>query len=212
MKISASFLACKNIFNAIKKMSLTDVDYIHVDVVDNKFVEGRKISLHKLKKIYKYTSKRLDVHLMVKNPKKYIKKFSLLNTERIIIHVELNKNVEKYLNYIRKFGIKNGLAINPGTDISALKPFLDKIDTILIMSVEPGLGGQGFIDTSIDRLNKVRKMVDDSKNNIEISIDGGINNDNIKDLEKADIIVSGSYITNSKDYQKQIDNLRGKNN
>lgn len=208
MKISASFLACKNIFNAVKKISLTDVDYIHVDVVDNNFVKGRKIPLHKLTKIYKYTSKRLDVHLMVKNPKKYIKKFALLNTERIIIHVELTKNVEKYLDYIRSFGIKNGLAINPETDISALKPFLDKIDTILIMSVEPGLGGQGFITTSVDKLNKIKKMVNDSKNNIEVSIDGGINDTNIKELKNADIVVSGSFITNSNNYQEQIDKLR----
>ena len=208
MKISASFLACKNIFNAVKKISLTDVDYIHVDVVDNNFVKGRKIPLHKLAKIYKYTSKRLDVHLMVKNPKKYIKKFALLNTERIIIHVELTKNVEKYLDYIRSFGIKNGLAINPETDISDLKPFLDKIDTILIMSVEPGLGGQGFITTSVDKLNKIKKMVNDSKKNIEVSIDGGINDTNIKELKNADTVVSGSFITNSNNYQEQIDKLR----
>ena len=145
---------------------------------------------------------------MVKNPKKYIKKFALLNTERIIIHVELTKNVEKYLDYIRSFGIKNGLAINPETDISALKPFLDKIDTILIMSVEPGLGGQGFITTSVDKLNKIKKMVNDSKNNIEVSIDGGINDTNIKELKNADIVVSGSFITNSNNYQEQIDKLR----
>lgn len=206
MKISASFLACKKIEKAIRKLSLTDVDYIHVDVIDGKFVEGRKIPFRKLKKIYKLTSKRLDVHLMVKKPKKYIKKFASLNTERILFHVELEKNIEKNLDLIRKFGIKNGLVINPDTDIERLKPYLDKIDTILIMSVTPGFGGQAFQENAVERLNKIKKMIENRK--IELSIDGGIGDEQVKKLTKADIIVSGSYITNSDNYQEQINKLR----
>ena len=208
MKISASFLSCKNIKKALIKLGLTDVNYIHVDVVDNKFVTGRKIPIRKLKKIYKYTDKRLDVHLMVNKPKKYIKKLALLNTERIVFHVELEKNIEKNLDYIHKFGIKNGLAISPETDISILKPFLDKIDTILVMSVNPGYGGQAFIPESLDRIKKIKKMI--GKRKIELSVDGGIKEEQAKQLKEipVDIIVAGSYITNSNNYQEKIDSLR----
>ena len=208
MKISASFLACKNIKKALIKLGLTDANYIHVDVVDNKFVEGRKISIRKLKKIYKYTQKRLDVHLMVKKPKKYIKKLATLNTERIIFHVELEKNIEKNLDYIHSFGIKNGLAINPDTDISILRPYLDKIDTILVMCVNPGYGGQTFIPESIEKIQKIKKMI--GKKKIELSVDGGIKEEQAKLLKDipVDIIVAGSYITNSKNYQEMITSLR----
>ena len=208
MKIAASFLACNNIKKALKKLGLTDTDYIHVDVVDNKFVTGKKISIRKLKKIYKYTSKRLDVHLMVNKPKKYIKKLALLNTERIIFHVELEKNIEKYLDYIHSFGIKNGLAINPDTDISILRPHLDKIDTILVMSVNPGYGGQAFIPESLEKVKKIRNLI--GKRKIELSVDGGIKEEQAKLLKEVpvDIIVAGSYITNSSNYQEKIDSLR----
>jgi len=207
MKISASFLACKKIENGIKKLSLTDVDYIHVDIIDGKFVNGKVIPFRKLKKIYKLTPKRLDIHLMVKNPKKYIKKLAPLNAERIIFHVELEKNIDKNLELIHKYGIKNGLAINPDTDISILEPYLDKIDTILIMSVNPGYGGQAFIDSSVDKLKKIKKLI--GKRKIELSVDGGINDVTVKKIKKyVDIIISGSYITNSDNYQEKIDSLR----
>lgn len=206
MKIAASFLSCKKIEPAIKKLNVTDVDYIHVDVIDNKFVKGRKISFRKLKKLYRLTSKRLDVHLMVEKPKKYIKKFATLNTERIVFHVELGKNIESNLKYIRNLGIKNGLVINPDTEITVLKPYLDQIDTILVMSVMPGYGGQDFQEEAIDRLKKIKKMI--GKRKIELSIDGGIKEEQAKKLKDADIIVSGSYITNYDNYQEQINKLR----
>ncbi|MDD6224142.1 MAG: ribulose-phosphate 3-epimerase [bacterium] len=209
MKISASFLAEKKIEKAIYKLDHTDADYIHVDVVDGKFVDGKKIPLRKLKKIYKLTSKRLDVHLMVKKPKKYIKKFVTMNAERIIIHLELKKDLEKNLELIHKFGIKNGLAINPNTDISYLEPYLDKIDSILVMSVMPGYGGQKFIENTTTRLIEIKKMLLQHPN-IEIMVDGGINEDTIEFVKIADIVVSGSYITKSKNYQDQIDKLRQK--
>lgn len=208
MKIAVSFLACKKIEKAIQKIDYTDADYVHVDVVDNKFVKGRKISIRKIKKMDTLTSKRLDVHLMVKKPKKYIEKLAHLNVERIVFHVETEKNIEKNLELIRGFGVKNGLALNPDTDINILKPYLDKIDTILIMSVNPGYGGQSFIDSTVDRINEIKKMIKESKQNILINVDGGVKLDIIPKLLNADIIVSGSYITDSDNYQEQINNLR----
>lgn len=208
MKIAVSFLACKKFQKAIQKIDYTDADYVHVDVIDNKFVKGRKISVRKIKKMDTLTSKRLDVHLMVKKPKKYIEKLAKLNVERIVFHVETEKDIEKNLDLIRSYGVKNGLAINPNTDTSILRPYMDKIDTILVMSVNPGYGGQEFIPETIGRVKTIRKMIDSSKNKILLNVDGGIKCEQISKLLDSDIIVSGSYVTNSDNYQEQINNLR----
>ena len=145
---------------------------------------------------------------MVDKPKGYIKKFALLNTDTIIIHVEVKENLEENLNLIHSYAIKNGLAINPDTDISLLKPYLDKIDTILVMSVNPGLGGQEFIPSSVDRIKQIKKMI--GKKRIQLVVDGGIKMEQALILKKipVNIIVAGSYITNSDDYQASIDKLR----
>ncbi len=211
MKIAVSFLSSEKIEKDIKKISLTDADYLHVDVIDGKFIKGRVIPFRKLKNIYRYTSKRLDVHLMVEKPRKYIKKFATMNTEYITIHVELNKNIEKNLQLIHNYGIKNGLAINHNTDISILRPYLDKIDMILVMSIVPGYGGQPFIEEAVDKLNAIRKMIDTQSRPITLSIDGGIDDINAKRLQNTDILTAGSFITNSNDYQAQIDKLRNVN-
>lgn len=208
MKIAVSFLSCKKINKAIQKIDYTDADYVHVDVVDNRFVKGRKISVRKLKKMNTLTSKRLDVHLMVKKPKKYIEKLALLNVERIVFHVETMKNIDTNLSYIHSFGVKNGLAINPNTDVEILRPFLDKIDTILVMSVFPGYGGQAFIEETIERVEAIRKMINESGNKILLAVDGGIKLNEAANLTKADMIISGSFITESDNYQEQINKLR----
>lgn len=209
MKISASFLSCKKIIPAIKELSLTDVDYIHVDFIDGKFVKGKKIPFYKLRKIDKVSSKRLDVHLMTDKLKKYIKKFASLNCEYITFHIEVEKNIETYINMIRSFGIKVGLAINPDTDIEKLKPYLPMIDMVLVMSVVPGYGGQEFIPETAEKLKSLKQYLTKNKLNVLVNVDGGINETKIKDVKPyVDMIVSGSYITNSDDYQSQINTLR----
>lgn len=209
MKISASFLSCKKIIPAIKKLSLTDVNYIHVDFIDGKFVVGKKIPFRKLKKISKVSSKRLDVHLMTDKLRKYIKKFASFNCEYIAFHIEVGQDIEKYINMVHNYGIKCGLAINPGTDIEELKPYLSMIDMILVMSVVPGYGGQAFIPETIDKVRELKNYIEEQELKIVISIDGGINNETVKAVKPfVDVIVSGSYITNSDDFQAQIDTLR----
>lgn len=211
MKISASFLSCEKIIPAIKKLNMTDVDYIHVDFIDNNFVKGKKIPFHKLKKISKISSKRLDIHLMTDKLEKYIKKFSMLNCEYITFHIEVLENVEKYINMIHSYGIKCGLAINPDTDFDKIKPYIEMIDLILVMSVTPGYGGQQFIPTTEDKLKKIRKYITDNKIKVIVNVDGGINNTTINKVNKyVDMVVSGSYITNSNDFQENINNLRRK--
>lgn len=209
MKISASFLSCKKMIPAIKKLSLTDVDYIHVDFVDGKFVVGKKIPFRKLKKISKISSKRLDIHLMTNKLRKYIKKAALLNCEYITFHVEVENNIEKYIQLIHSYGIKCGLAINPSTDIDTLKPYLSMIDMVLVMSVVPGYGGQAFIPEVVDKVKELRSYLVEKELDVVISIDGGINNETIGAVKPfVDMAVSGSYITNGDNFQEKIDSLR----
>ena len=208
MLISTSFLDSKNVVNDLVKLDSTDTDYIHLDIMDGKFVKNKTMPFREMKHIYKYTSKRLDVHLMVKNPEKYILNYALLNTEYITFHLEVNVDIEKNLKLIKSCGIKCGLAINPDTEVKELIPYLPLLDIILVMSVEPGLGGQQFIASTVDKIKELRVLLLEYKSDIKISVDGGVNNETKKYCQECDILVAGSYIINSDDFQKQIDSLR----
>ena len=140
-KVSVSFLSSKDIINDLIDIEASSADYIHVDVMDGKFVKAKNLPFKYLDRMSYILKKRLDVHLMVKDPTKYIEKYATLNSEYITIHVELG-DLDKYLEQIKSYGIKCGLAINPDTDINLLKDYLNKIDLILVMSVFPGAGGQ----------------------------------------------------------------------
>ena len=209
MKVSASFLACKDISYGISLLDETTCDYIHVDFIKGKFVKGKEIPFRKLKKISKFTSKRLDVHLMTDKLDKYIPKFSTLNCEYITFHIEATSNIEKYIDLIHSYGIKCGIAINPDTDIKEVEPYLDRIDLVLIMSVYPGYGGQEFIEDVVVKTKTLKEIIKKDKLNLILSIDGGINNNTIiKVKDYVDMVVAGSYITSSNDFQKSIDILR----
>lgn len=207
MKISVSYLSSKNFKEDLRKLNITNADFIHVDVMDGHFVRNKSLPFKKIKDVSAYTNKRLDVHLMVKKPLKFIDNYASLNTEFITIHVE-TKNIDKSLDLIEAYGIRKGLAIKPETDIEALIPYLDRIDLILVMSVNPGKGGQAFIEDTISKVKKLRKLLDEKNKKILISVDGGINDEVSKKLKGADILVSGSYITSSDDFQYQIYKLR----
>ena len=143
---------------------------------------------------------------MVKDPSKYIIKYATLNSEYITIHVELGKKLDEYFDLIDSYGIKCGLAINPGTDITELTPYLDRIDLILVMSVEPGRGGQKFIDATTKRIDDIKKMI--GKRKILINVDGGINKDTIGKVSNSDIVVSGSYVVGSDNFEEAITSLK----
>ena len=207
MKIAVSYLTSKDIPTDLRKLNVTDVDFIHVDVMDGKFVKNKTLAFSELKEIHRFTGKRLDVHLMVNKPVKFIHDYATLNTEYITIHVE-TKDVEKSLEIIDDYGIKKGLSIKPNTPLEVLEPYLDKIDLILVMSVEPGKGGQTFIAETIDRIKKLKKMLKKHNSKAVISVDGGINEEVSKKLKDVDILISGNYVISSDDYQQQIDKLR----
>ena len=207
MKVSASFLSSANPALDLSKLNDTDVDYIHVDIMDGKFVKNKTMPFSEMKNIYKYTSKRLDVHLMVEDPKEYIPLYAELNTEYITIHVEID-NIMECLELIKSYSIKCGLSIKPNTKVSELVPYLPYIDMILIMSVEPGAGGQAFIEESEERISEIRDLLDSYNIPAIINIDGGINNETVNRCRKCDMVVAGSYIVKSDNFQDKISSLR----
>ena len=177
MLVSTSFLSSNNIPRDLKKLNETDTDYIHVDVMDGKFVPNKTMPFSEMKNIYKYTSKRLDVHLMVNDPTKYINDYATLNTEYITIHEEIDVDIIEMLKLIKSYGIKCGLAIKPDTLVSDLVPYLPLLDLVLVMSVEPGAGGQKFIMESEDKIKEVKTLIDTYNLSTKISVDGGINSE-----------------------------------
>ena len=204
-KVSVSFFTSKNIEDDVMNLCATSADYIHVDVGDGKFIERKFNPVKELKELQGALTKRLDVHFMVEDPQKYIEEYSELDCEYITIHCEIKKDILNLLNLIKSYGIKCGLAISPDTDLCFLEPFLDDIDTILIMSVVPGKGGQSFIYNTVERIKQVRKLI--GKRNIVINVDGGINSETAK-LVDSDIVVSGSFVLNSDDWEKNINAVR----
>lgn len=210
VKVSTSILSIKdNLIDNIKKLNETDTDFIHYDIMDGNFVTNNSFSFEDIDSINNFITKPLDVHLMVSDPTKYIEFFRDLNPDFITIHYEID-NYSKYINIIKENNIKVGISIKPNTSVEVLYNILDKIDLVLIMSVEPGMGGQKFIDESLVKIQKLRKYIDDNNLNTVIEVDGGINDITSKKCidSGVDILVSGSYITNSDNYQEQIIKLR----
>lgn len=210
MKLSVSYLSVKkkDIPDMISKLDMTNTDFIHVDVMDGKYVSNKANLFNFVESISKFTRKRLDIHFMVDKPLKMIDDYASLNAYCMTFHVDINNKLDEVIDKTKSYGIKVGLALNPDQDIDIIKPYLDKIDLILIMSVKPGLPGQKFIPEVIPKIKKLRKMIKEERRDILLSVDGGVNLDNKKELHDVDILVSGSFITNSPDYIKLIDTMR----
>lgn len=203
MKISASFLSIKDdIKENISKLTNTDIDLLHLDIMDGKFVTNKTFSIDEIKDIINY-KKPLDIHLMVSDVYKYIDDFKTLKPEYLTIHYEACDDIMEVISYINKLNIKVGLSIKPKTKIEEIVPYLPFIDLVLLMSVEPGKGGQEFIKETVSKLDKLSSL----KGDYLISVDGGINKDTIKLINKADIAVVGSYLTNG-NYEENLNKLK----
>lgn len=204
-KISTSILSSNNLTNTIEKLNKSITDYIHLDIMDGLFVPNTKFSIEELKNILPLISKPIDIHLMVENPLPYIKAINNPNVKYITIHIEINQDINSLIDTIKSSGYKACLAIKPNTNIEEIIPYIEKIDMVLIMSVEPGYGGQKFIPNSVERLKTIKKI----NKNILTEVDGGINNDTIAYVKDyTDIVVSGSYIINNPNYNEAIINLK----
>lgn len=211
-EISVSILDCNfnDIENEINKINNSSCDYIHVDVMDGKFVPNIAFDDKTINKVNLYSTKKIDYHLMVKNPEDYITKCAKNNAEIISVHYEENDNVYNDLISIKSLGCKAGLAINPSTKISEVSKLFKYIDILLLMSVQPGKGGQKFLNSTFKKIINSKKLIQEMNYKIKIEIDGGIDNKVSKKLFDlgSNILVSGSYIIKNKNLDSAITSLR----
>jgi len=214
VKISPSILSAdlSKLGEEISKLEKAGADLIHIDVMDGHFVPNITLGPEVIKDLRKHTSLPFDVHLMISPVHQYIKNFAEAGADIITIHPEATDNLIKTINEIKKFGKKVGISLNPETSIKKLTSVMNSIDLILIMSVNPGFGGQKFIKETLEKVKLLRKEIDQKKLPVEIEIDGGINFENSKLAIQAgvDILVSGNTIFNANngDIKKNIDKLK----
>lgn len=180
----------------IRVIDEAGAQYIHVDVMDGIFVPSISYGMPVIKSIRKCTDKVFDVHLMIDEPIRYIKEFVESGADMITVHVEACSDVKATLDEIKKYGKKCGITLNPPTDVSAIEEYIGMVDMVLIMSVNPGFGGQKFIEGSLDKVRRVREIIDANGYKADVEIDGGINMDNVKAAIAAgcNIIVAGSAV------------------
>ena len=214
IKISSSILSAdfSRLGNEIRDLEKAGADLIHIDVMDGHFVPNITIGPEVINKLRKYTSLPFDVHLMISPVHNFIKNFADAGADIITIHPEATNDLESSIKKIKSYNKKVGISLNPETPLDKLNNVLDKIDLVLIMSVNPGFGGQKFIENTLNKIKKLRLKINQLKLKVEIEVDGGINFENSKSIIKAgaDILVSGTTIfkSNEGNIKKNIEILK----
>ena len=213
IQVSPSILSADfaNLERDLKRLEEAGADLAHVDVMDGHFVPNLTIGAPVVKALSKVTTLPLDVHLMISEPHRYIEDFASAGAEYITIHLECDSDIRETLTAIRALGVKAGLSIKPGTEVDAVCEYLDLCDMVLLMSVEPGFGGQKFMPQSVDRMSKLRSIVDSTNPACLLEIDGGISPANCKEVIEAgaDILVAGSAVFGAENMADAISALRG---
>lgn len=212
VKLSPSILSAdfKKLGEDILNLEKYGADLIHIDVMDGMFVPNISFGIPIMKSIRPITKMPFDVHLMIEEPSRYIEDFVKAGADIITIHYEADRHLDRTINYIKEFGVKAGIAINPATPVSSIKHLISEVDMALIMSVNPGFGGQKYIKYCSDKIREVKELSKDVNNGLLIEVDGGIGVDNVSEVVNAgaNVIVAGSAVFKNGQIEKNIQSLK----
>lgn len=212
IKIAPSVLSAdfSKLGEQVKELEVCGADIIHLDVMDGKFVPNITFGPQVIKSIRSYTSLPFDVHLMIEDPSKYIEDFVKAGADIITVHYEADKHIDRTINYIKSFGVKASIALNPGTPVHNIKNLIPALDMVLIMSVNPGFGGQKYIDYSDDKLKELKALSLELNPKLLIQVDGGVDDNNINKIVNcgANVIVAGSAVFKDNRIEENIRNLK----
>lgn len=199
-----------NIQSEVEMLNRSEADWIHVDVMDGEFVPNISFGIPVCKAINKHATKPLDVHLMIIHPERYLEDFVKAGAEVLTVHYEACTHLHRTLQQIKDLGVKAGVSLNPHTSVDVLEDTINDIDLVLVMSVNPGFGGQKFIDRTYEKVRKLRALIEKSGSKTIIEIDGGVNSDNARPLldAGADALVAGSFVFKSDSPENTISSLK----
>ncbi|HSI70382.1 MAG TPA: ribulose-phosphate 3-epimerase [Gillisia sp.] len=210
--IAPSILAADfaNLQRDVEMINQSEADWFHIDIMDGVFVPNISFGMPVLQAINKHAQKTIDVHLMIVDPDRYIKEFANLGANILTVHYEACTHLHRTLQAIKAEGMKAGVALNPHTSVTLLKDLIQDIDLVCVMSVNPGYGGQGFIENTLHKVKELKQMIEKKGTNTLIEIDGGVTDKNAAELVKAgaDVLVAGSYVFKAKDQLETIKGLK----